>query len=337
MPVTRKEAHATPPRPRRQRATKPITRLEGARVEGARIVRSPAAERSRAGAVPGPTANAKPRYTAATADKYALYQIAVQSPELDVPFLARLYKAARGRSALHFREDFCGTALLSAHWLRLGADHSAEGFDLDPEPVAWGLAHNFEDGAARETERFAASDEGAEPPPRFSVHLKDVRAPSHRPADLRVAQNFSYCVFKTRAELLEYFRAARESLAPGGVFVIDMHGGSEATEEMEEKTRLPGFTYVWDQVSFFPGTAEYTCHIHFRFPDGSELRRAFTYRWRMWYLTELKDALLEAGFASVDTYFEGDDEAGTGGNGVFRKGVRGENCLSWIAYLAALR
>jgi len=267
------------------------------------------------------------RYTAATADKYVLYQKAVQSPDLDIAFLARIFRKTRGRDALHFREDFCGTGLLSAHWLRGGRARTAEGFDLDPEPVAWGLEHNF-----------AFLREGPEDAPnRWTVQLKDVRGPGMRPCDLRVAQNFSYCVFRTRAELVEYFRAARASLAPDGIFVIDLHGGHEATEELEEEKRCGGFTYVWDQAGFWPGTGDYTCHIHFRFPDGSELRRAFSYHWRMWYLTELSDALHDAGFARVDRYFEGSDEKGTGGNGIFRKGVRGENCPSWIAYLAALR
>jgi len=263
------------------------------------------------------------RYTAATADKYDLYQKAVQSADTDVAWLTRVFRNTRGRRALHFREDFCGTGLLSAHWIRQGSEHTAEGFDLDPDPVAWGLAHNFEPlgEAAR----------------RYTVHLKDVRAPGHRKADLRVAQNFSYCVFKTRGEMLGYLRAAREGLVDDGLFVLDLHGGSEATEEMEETRRCGGFTYVWDQVSFFPGTGEYRCHIHFRFPDGSELKRAFSYDWRMWYLTELKDLLLDAGFARVDSYFEGTDEKGTGGDGVFRKGLRGENCLSWIAYLVGVK
>ncbi len=265
----------------------------------------------------------RPRFSAASADRYDLYQRAVQSPDLDTDFLARLFQRTRARKALHFREDFCGTGLLSAHWIQRGADHTAEGFDIDPEPVAWGLAHNFEPLGP------AAS--------RFSVHLKDVRSPGHRLYDLRVAQNFSYCVFKSRRELLGYFRAARESLVEDGIFVIDLHGGSEATDEMEEETRCGGFTYVWDQVSFSPGTGEYRCHIHFRFPDGTEMKRAFSYDWRMWYLTELKDVLADAGFARVDAYFEGTDASGDGGDGIFRRGVRGENCPSWVAYLAALR
>jgi hypothetical protein len=143
-------------------------------------------------------------------------------------------------------------------------------------------------------------------------------------------------VLKTREELVAYFRAARKSLAADGMFVIDLYGGPEATEEMEEKRRCGGFTYVWKQISFWPGTGEYTCKILFRFPDGSELD-AFTYRWRMWYLTELREALHDAGFAKVDAYFEGTDEKGTGGDGKFRRGVRGENCEAWLAYLVALK
>ena len=263
------------------------------------------------------------RFTAATADRYDLYQRAVQSADVDIPFLANLFKRTRGRKALHFREDFCGTGLLSAAWVQQGPAHTAEGFDIDPEPVVWGLAHNFE--GLGETAQ------------RYSVHFKDVREPGHRRYDLRVAQNFSYCVLKTRRELLSYFRAARESLVDDGMFVIDLHGGSEATEVMEETKRCGGFTYVWEQASYWPGTGDYRCHIHFRFPDGTQMQRAFTYDWRFWNLTELRDVLLDAGFSRVDSYFEGTDEDGESGNGVFRVGTRGENCASWIAYLAALR
>lgn len=265
----------------------------------------------------------RPSLTAATADRFDLYQRAVQSAEIDIPFLANLFKRHSGRRALHFREDFCGTALLSATWVQQGKEHTAEGFDLDPEPVVWGMQHNF-----------GKLGEAAE---RFSAHLKDVRAPGHRRYDLRVAQNFSYCVFKTRRELLEYFRAARESLVDDGVFVIDLHGGSEATEVMEEDKRCGGFTYVWEQAAYWPGTGEYRCHIHFRFKDGTELKRAFTYDWRFWHLTELRDVLHDAGFRRVDSYFEGTAADGESGNGIFRVGTRGENCASWIAYLAASR
>jgi hypothetical protein len=94
---------------------------------------------------------------------------------------------------------------------------------------------------------------------------------------------------------------------------------------------------VWDQDAFWPGSGDYVCYIHFRFPDGTELRRAFSYKWRMWYLTELRDIMHDAGFERVEAYFEGTDTDGESGNGIFRRGVRGENCESWLAYLVGVK
>lgn len=291
---------------------------------------------------PGRKTRRKPahRYTAATADKYELYQKAVQSPEEDVRFLERMFRRERGRAAHRLREDFCGAALLSAHWIARSIENSAEGYDIDPEPVAWGLEHNFAPAkvapkrAAKRRSKTAFPVEHADRE-RFEFHLKDVRAPSPRPVDLRIAFNFSYWVFHTRRELVGYFEAARASLVRDGVFVIDLYGGWEATQEMIETRRCGGFTYVWDQVAFHPGTGEYKTRIRFRFPDKTEME-AFQYDWRFWTLGELRDALFDAGFKDVHTYFEGTTAKGEG-DGVFKRGVRGENCEAWLCYLVALK
>lgn len=266
-----------------------------------------------------------PRYTARNADKYELYQLAVQSPEADIAFLTRQYRRERGREPLHLREDFCGTALLCATWVKARRDRTAEGFDLDPEPLAWGRAHNL-----------APLGPAAQ---RVVLHREDVRARGRRTADIRVAQNFSYCIFKRREELLDYFRRVRRELAPGGMFACDLYGGTEATEEMEEDRHVEGgFTYVWDQHRFLPGTSDYTCHIHFRFRDGSELRRAFTYEWRLWTMPELKELLAEAGFRDVRAYFEQGEGQDGEGNGTYRRDETGRSCLNcagWVAYILA--
>jgi hypothetical protein len=266
----------------------------------------------------------KKHFTAKTADKYELYQFAVQSPKEDVAFLARVYPTYRGKTAQHFREDFCGTGLLTATWIARGKDYTAEGFDIDPEPVSWGMEHNFEPLGE------AAS--------RAVLHLKDVREPSRRPPDVRCAQNFSYFVFQERAELVDYFRKAYDDLAADGIFVLDIYGGPESMEEMEEVRRIDeGFTYVWDQHAYYPASGDYKSHIHFRFKDGTELKRAFSYEWRLWTLLEVRDALLEAGFPLVETYWEGTDEDGESGNGIYRKSAKGDNCLSWVTYLVAVK
>ncbi len=263
----------------------------------------------------------RPRETAASADKYALYQRAVQSPGDDVEFLVGMYRRLVGEDPIQLREDFCGTGLLAAHWIASHPERRAEGFDIDPEPVAWGREHNF-----------APLGEGAE---RMQFLLADVRAASERPPDLRVAFNFSYCGFKRREEMLEYFRAVRADLPEDGIFALDVHGGPECQEEMEEERSIGGgVTYVWEQAEFWPATAEARTYISFEFKDGTSLRRCFGYDWRLWTLPELVDLLHEAGFADVSSWWEGDGEDGEG-DGEFEPDPRGENCLSWIAYVIA--
>ncbi|HED67042.1 MAG TPA: class I SAM-dependent methyltransferase [Planctomycetes bacterium] len=269
-------------------------------------------------------ADPKPELTARKADKHLLYQWAVQSPEEDIRFLSRVYRNKRGKQPLHFREDFCGTALLCANWVKRGEEFTAEGFDICGDTIAWGVEHNFHPiGDAAQ---------------RVRLHMKDVREKSHKKPDLRAAQNFSYFVFKERAELLGYLKSAYKDLAKDGVFVLDIYGGPDSMMEMREEREIEeGFTYVWDQVAYWPATGEYKAHIHFEFPDGTEMKRAFTYDWRLWGLTEMIDALKDAGFAEVETFWEGTASDGESGNGIYRKSKRGENCEAWVTYIVAYK
>ena len=153
-------------------------------------------------------------------------------------------------------------------------------------------------------------------------------------ADILVAFNFSYWVFKRREQMLAYFRAARPALAANGLFMLDIFGGPEAFEECKERTDFRGFTYIWDQASYDPISGDYLCHIHFKFPDGSKLRRAFSYDWRLWTLPELRDLLLEAGFGRTTVYWEQTGRDGEG-NGEYAPAERGDADPAWIAYVIA--
>lgn len=239
-------------------------------------------------------------------------------------FIKRVYKKERGQQAYHFREDFSGTGLMTAEWIKSSKHHTAEMFDIDQEPIGWGQKHIFSElGKAAE---------------RAESHQADVREDSVKAPDLRVAQNFSYWIFKTRDEMRHYFEKAHADLADKGIFVIDIHGGPECYEELEEETEMDeGFTYVWDQDWISPVTHDARFYIHFRFPDGSEIKRAFTYNWRIWTIPELTELLTEAGFKRVDCYWEGTDEDGESGNGIYRKTRYGEADTSWVSYLVALK
>ena len=264
--------------------------------------------------------------TAKTADRLDLYQRSVNSPETDVDFALKVFEDLRERPLRHFREDFCGTASMTAEFLSRDEQNTAEGFDLDSDPMDWGREHNFS--------KVSDGDD------RMTFHLADVREPSDKRPDMTVAQNFSYFCFKQREELLNYFRGIHKDLAADGIFIMDIYGGPDALMEQEEEREIDdnAFTYVWDQVEYWPGTGEYKCAIHFRFNDGTEMTNAFTYDWRLWGFAEVKDILFDAGFKAVRPYFEGTDEDDEEeGNGEFDFDEKGENCIAWIGYLVALK
>jgi SAM-dependent methyltransferase len=255
------------------------------------------------------------------ADIHELYEASVQCVEPEIEFLHTTFRALKQRDAKSFREDFCGTASASCEWVRTGDDHYAIGIDIDADVLDWGRRNRV--AKLPETKRA-----------RVQLLNDDVMAASAGPVDIVGAFNFSYWIFKTRPQLRSYFERVREALVDDGVFFLDAYGGSEAYVEQKEKTKYDGFTYVWDQAKFEPVTARTVCHIHFKFPDGSKLKRAFTYDWRLWTLPELRELLEEAGFSKITVYWEGEDDDGEG-NGEFTEDARGAADLAWIAYLVA--
>ncbi len=303
----------------------------------AKPARKPAGEPSgKRAAKPGARAakaGRKGGYTAATADRHELYQLAVQNVESEIDFVDETYRRLRGRRARLLREDFCGTGNTSCEWVRRRPTNRAIGLDIDQPTLDWGVAHNVA---------------ALTPAQRRRVRLlnRNVLEPGDATGvDCVLAMNFSYWLFRTRDELRAYFRAVHASLADGGVFFLDHYGGSETMTEMVEKREIePGkgrsFTYEWDQASYNPITGEMTCRIHFRFPDRTRMVNAFEYHWRLWTLPEIRELLAEAGFSKVTVYWEGDelDENGepTGeGNGEFTPSETGSADPAFISYLTA--
>ncbi len=260
--------------------------------------------------------------SAKTSDRHELYELSVQNVEGEIDFVEKVWEQLRDRKAIRIREDFCGTFAAACEWIRRSKDNVAVGVDLSREVLDWGRERNLPDLKKDQIDRL-------------EILEKDVRSSGIDGVDSILAMNFSYFLFKTRKELLEYFKTVRDSLVEDGIFICDAYGGSDSFTEMEEERHLDGFTYVWDQSHYNPINGDVINHIHFRFPDGSEMEEAFTYEWRLWTIPEIRELLTEAGFGKVTVWWEGDDDEEESGDGEFEPSERGEACPGWIAYLTA--
>jgi SAM-dependent methyltransferase len=267
---------------------------------------------------------AKRKTKAQRADVYALYQEAVQDPEGDVALVSRIFKRHFGHVPRDLREDFCGTAAMACAWVRQHRENRAWGVDLDPEPLAWGREHNV--GALR-----------PEQAARIRLIRGDVMHVSHAKVDATVAFNFSYFVFKTRDQLVRYFKRARSTLRNQGVLILDLYGGADAQRRMTETREHGHFDYVWDQDVFDPINHGAVNYIHFEFSDGSRIRRAFSYDWRLWGIPEVRDALADAGFSASETYWERTDRRTHEGNGTYYRAEHGEDDPAWVAYAIGVK
>jgi len=227
----------------------------------------------------------------ATPTAQDLYELCVQSPA----HVVALLRAIHGGGAATLGEDFAGSGAVSRAWAGLGEGYEACAVDRDAAALARC------EGVARVRARVGdVLDERSE-------------------ADVLWVGNFSIGYHHDRAALLGYLRHARQRLRPGGVFVCDTYGGDSAflTGEVHRYHALPPelapdggggwrVRYTWEQRRADPLTGMVTDVLHFRVERAGvielELPDAYTYRWRLWSVPELRDAMAEADFATTAVY-----------------------------------
>ena len=224
------------------------------------------------------------------------------------------------------REDFCGTFAVSCEWARSDKNRQAIGLDICPETLAWGTENNLGKLKAKVAERV-------------EVLEQDVRSRTVPQVDVLAAQNFSFWCFKTRAEVVNYFKTACENLGEKGVMVMDMMGGKEcyASDVTDKRTIIKGregFKYHWEQAYFNPVTADCSFFIHFKFGDGSMIKKAFEYHWRFWTIPEVREMLAEAGFSISKVYWDIADEDE---DADWQAVEEAPNDDSWLCYVVGIK
>lgn len=266
----------------------------------------------------------KKKTLAEKADKYACYLKSVQSPEHEIEFFEQAYRDAYRGKPVSLREDFCGTFSICCHWVQSARNRTAIAVDLDDEPLAWGRKHHLSKLSPPQQQRIR-------------IVQQDVRKRNKPQVDILAAQNFSFWIFKTRPELMEYFKTARANLKRNGIIIMDMMGGGgcydeDHTDKRTIKKGRKGFKYHWKQVRFNPITADAEFHISFKFADGSRMKKAFVYHWRFWTIPEIRELLAEAGFSESRVYWEREDDENQ-----WEISEEAPSDPSWIAYIVALK
>ncbi|KAL9659276.1 hypothetical protein QQ045_024081 [Rhodiola kirilowii] len=245
-----------------------------------------------------------------------------------------------GRLPLHFQEDFCGTALLSTEWIRNDTRRTAIGLDLDLEALEWCLENNVSkigsDGYSRislfhgnvlqpgesvllkcrirelmsDIKLQSLQDDAKPDSVDSSIQMNSNMATDEKfqkkslllPArDIICAFNYSCCCLHKRGELVTYFRHVIEALSKrGGIFVMDLYGGTSSECGLKLQRKFPNFTYIWEQEEFDIVQRKTRISLHFHLKkQQKKIRHAFSYSWRLWSLPEIKDCMEEAGFQSV--------------------------------------
>ena len=277
---------------------------------------SKAAHAGRAGARAGGSA---------VPDRYDLYELCVQ----DAPTMARFLLAVHGGAPRVMREDFCGGGAVAREWAALGRGYRAIGVDLDEGALA----------------RLRAQAAAARVAGRVRCVRADVMDCVLR-ADVISATNFPIGYWHTRRDLVKYLRATRRRLSRGGIFVCDMYGGASALKRMKKRRVVPlgseraagrSVEYTWEQRRADAATQRVIDALHFRVKRAgrvvAELRDAFIYDWRLWSIAELREAMEEAGFRSVEVYDRLADAVDDKGRVYVRQAE--ELGRDWVVYLVA--
>lgn len=263
-----------------------------------------------------------------TTDKHALYLASVQDPISDVGRISDIYFEIFDKEADLLREDFSGTFAISCCWVESHEDRKAIALDIDEEALNYGKTRYLKNMGSDEQSRVKV--------------LKQNSISKTELVDMICTFNFSYCLLHTRSVLVDYLKKANESLNEEGMIIMDIFGGSDSEiPEVQERNidnndQIAPFSFEFVREDFNPINRHANYHINFKYEEGTQVLKAFSYHFRMWSITELRDCLEEAGFSKTLVYWEDFDKEGFG-SGEFTQTEKELNSINWNAYVVGVK
>lgn len=262
-----------------------------------------------------------------------LYRLSVQHPLAEVAFIERVWdhyhpgQAGPGEPLL-LREDFAGSCATAVAWVQSDPERQAMAVELDTPTAEW--AANRWAGCPR-----CGAD--------LHIVVEDVMAVPEPETDVTLALNFSALIYHDEASLLNYLRHARQCLTDDGLLILDLFGIDPAKKTGEQSQTInpddPGispFTYTWEQRAFDPATRRIDCRIHFMLADGTELRDAFVYDWRLWEMGTVLRLMRDAGFAHTEAWGPSEPNSGGPTDGRFAPLSSPPPAGEWVCYLVGV-
>lgn len=216
-----------------------------------------------------------------TFNKHELYQKSVQNTKKEIGFFKKTYRMIFNKIPLAFREDFCGTGLLSCDWVKENVSNIAVGIDIDVETLEWGIKNNIENLPSG-SDRI-----------KLLNHNVLEEFDKNQKFDIICSLNYSHFLLRKRKELLKYFQNVRNNIKKG-IFILDFYGGSHVYDDHKfSKAENETYRFEGSKINILNNTSK--CSLNYKIKKNKYMP-LFEYNFRYYTILELKEALEECGF-----------------------------------------
>ena len=232
-----------------------------------------------------------------TPSKHELYQKSVQNVKKESEFFRKVYRMIFNKVPTSFREDFCGTGLLSCEWVKSNVLNSAVGIDIDQETLDWGIQNNI-NNLTSGSDRIKLLNHNV-------LDEFDATQKFHIINSL----NYSHFLLPQRKQIIKYFSNVVKNLDSKGVFIIDFYGGSHiyTDHKYQHSDTSDFYEFSGKQMNIINNTS--ACCLNYKIKKN-KYKPLFSFNFRIYSIIELREAMEEVGLNSFKLFIKemNDDE-----------------------------